>query len=579
MTRALLLLLVSLSLRSGERVGVRGRPLEERFAGSPRAGRPPPARKKARPAPAAAKKPRRVGAADALGQVNSVTADSAFVNRGAFDGLEPGQALSFTRGGKPVGKCTVDAVADHFARCAGTGLRPGDRFAVGRVAEKTPLGPGPLPTEVELARRAASLDTIQWKLRDFDTSAARASGVGPRVEALFSHTTYGNAGSANGPFGIQRFDAAVYDVELWKGLRASADVTVLNFGARPTATRTVYQQSPVLLVRQLEFGFRRADLPFSASLGRTWLRAATGLLVIDGGQAAWRFGEGFELGAYGGLLPDAARLTVTPSQWAAGAFGRVRFSTGTGAAATVGQASLRAGWSQRDVLGGRAEVSLAASLWKGQDFDGHASFEFGFGQSQAPGGLDAARLDLGWRPKDTVRLTGGVRYRGMPTTGITELGTVSPGQQALHADLGAIVQLNEGLLLGGQAGLASDFTAGLLQARIGPELSMPHLLGLPVGLSVGYLEELGWLRGRHGYFQVNVAPLGLFRVLSRVSWFHQQGSPASEGLQSHELGGSFALEVTPWRFINARVLVMGRLPLGVSKPALGSVGFQLGGAF
>ena len=516
---------------------------------------------------------------DALGQVSSVTADATFVNRGSFDGLEPGQGLTFTRGGKPAGKCLVDAVSEHFARCTGTGLRAGDRFAVGRVAEVSPLGPGPLPTDSELARRATNLDGFEWRLRDFDATASRASGVGPRVQALFSHTTYGNPGSPNGPYGVQRFDAAVYDVELWKGLRASADVSVLNFSARPALTHTIYQQSPVLLVRQLELGFRRADLPFSASLGRTWLRAATGLLVIDGAQAAWRFGEGFELGAYGGLLPDAARLTITSSQWAAGAFSRIRFSSGTGAAAIVGQISLRAGWSLRDVLGGRAEVSLAGSLWKGQGVEGHVSLELGYGAAQAPGGLDAARLDFGWRPSEVVRVSGGLRYRGMPTTGLVELGTVSPGQRAIHSDLGITWQASDAVVVAAQGGFASDFDAGLLQARFGPELSLPHLAGLPLGMALGYMEEVGWLRGRHGYFQVNVAPLGLFRVLTRVTWFHQQGTPGATGLESQELGGSFALELTPFRYINARLLVMGRAPLTADRPALGSVGVQLGGVF
>ena len=108
---------------------------------------------------------------------------------------------------------------------------------------------------------------------------------------------------------------------------------------------------------------------------------------------------------------------------------------------------------------------------------------------------------------------------------------------------------------------------------------MPHLASLPVGLALGYLEEFGWLRGRHGYFQVNVAPMGLFRVLTRLSWFQQQVSTGSEGLASHELGGSLALEVTPWRYVNARVLLMGRVPLQGERVALGTVGVQLGGAF
>lgn len=538
------------------------KPLEARRGAQ---GRPPPR----------VKRPPKL---DALGQVSSVTADAAFLNRGTSDGLTAGQTVTFTRGGKAAGQCLVQAVSEHFARCTGVGLRPGDRFAVGRVSRPAAVSPAPLPNEAELARRAAAVDGVEWRLRDFEAGASRAGTSSPRVEALFSHTHYANSASANGPFGLQRIDAAIYDVEIWKGLRVSADITVLNFSAHPAETRTVYQQSPTLLVRQLELGFRRADVPFSAALGRTWLRASTGLLVIDGAQAAWRFGDGFELGAYGGLLPDAARLSITPSQWAVGAFGRLRFSRGTGATATLGQLALRAGWSLRDVLGGRAEVSLAGSLWSGRNFDGSVSLEFGFGSSQGPGGLDAARLDLGWRPLEKFRLSGGLRYRGMPLTGLTELGTVSPGQQALHADVGANLQLGS-FLVGAIGGLASDFTAGLLQAHVGPELSLQQLAGLPVSLTVGYLEELGWVRGRFGYFQVNVAPLGLFRVLSRVSWFQQQGAPGSEGLAGHELGGSFALEVTPWRYLNARVLVMGRLPLAADRGPLGSVGVQLGGAF
>ncbi len=513
----------------------------------------------------------------AFGEVGSVTADAAFLDRGSFDGLAPGQALTFTRAGKPAGKCTVAAVSEHFARCEGLGLRVGDRFAAGRVVEANAVGPAPLPGEVELARRAGNLERAPWLLRDFDSLASSGSGVNKRVEVLLSHTTYG--GGPGGPFGVQRLDVLAYDVDLYKGLRISADITALNFSARPAGTRTVYQQSPVLLVRQFEVGFRRADVPFSASLGRTWLRAASGLMVLDGAQAAWRFGEGFELGAYGGLLPDAARLTITPSQWAAGAFGRVRFSSGTGAAATLVQLGLRAGWSLRDTLGGRAEVALNGSLWKGTDLDAHLAVELGFGQTQAIAGIDAARLDLGWRPRENFRLNGGVRYRGLPLTGLTEVGTVSPGQRALHGDLAAIWEATPSFFVALQGGVASDFDSGLFQARVGPELSMPRVAGLPLGLSLGYLEEMGWLRGRHGYLQVAVNATTVFRLVTRASWFQQQASTGSVGLAGHELGASVALEVSPWRYLKARVLLMGRLPMTAAPAPLGSVGVQLGGSF
>ncbi len=511
----------------------------------------------------------------AQGQVSSVTSEAAFLDRGRADGLSPGQNLNFTRGGKVGGKCIVDAVSEHFARCAGSGLKPGDRFAVARAVTAPIVAPVPLPTESELQRRAATLENTEWQLRTFETATSLGAGQGTRAEALFSHTTFSNPNRPQGLYGVQRFDAAIYDFEIWRGIRVSADVTVLNYGARPEVIRSPYQQTPVVLVRQLELGFRRADVALSGSLGRIWLRAAPGLMVIDGAQGAWRFGEGLELGAYGGLLPNAAYLSLDTSQWATGAFGRARFSLGSGANATVAQFGFRAGWSQRDVLGARAEIGLGADLWKGADFEGHLALELGFGQSQAPAGFDAARFDLAWRPSERVRLNGGVRYRGQPLSGLVEVGTVSPGQRALHADLSSSFELQRGVLLGISGGLASDFLSGLFQARVGPELVLPHLFGLPLGASAGYFEELGWLRGRHAYLQLNVAPLGLFRVLSRMSWFHQQG----DGLESQELGGSFALEVTPWRFVNARVLVMGRVPLQAERVPLGSIGFQVGGAF
>lgn len=552
--------------------------------GSGAAGAPPgrdgaSARRQARPGPRKAKRARTAPVPAAVdgrqARVESVTADAAFVNRGAADGLAVGQRLDFTRGGRKAGACTVQALAAHWARCGGAGLRVGDVFAVARAAARRPATPQALPGEAELARRAALLEGAAWALQDFSGAASARAGVGPRAQVLLSHTTFANTASPSGPFQQQRLDLLLADVELYRGLRASADVTVLNFSRRPAATRSAYGQTPVLLVHQLELGFRRADVPFSAALGRTWLRAAPGLLVIDGGQAAWRLGDDGEVGAWGGLLPDAARLTIAPSQWSAGAFGRARLVRG----ATWAQLSGRAGYAVRDGLGARAEVALAASLWAGPRFDAHAAVELGFGDAQGLGGVDAARLDLGARPIDALRLTGAVRYRGLPTTGLTEVGALSPGQRALHADLGVGWDATPGLQLGLVGGVASDFDAGLLQARVGPELSAPRLLGGPVGMAVGYLEEFGWLRARHGWLQVAVTPSSAFRVVGRGSWFQQEGTAGSEGLAGQEAGASLALEVRPWAFLSGRLHVSGRVPLDGRGALLGALGAQLGGTF
>lgn len=511
-----------------------------------------------------------------FGEVSSVAGGAAYLNRGVVDGLKPGQTLTFTRGNKAAGTCIVATLSEHFARCESATLRVGDRFAVARTEALTPLGPTALPSEAELRRRGAMVDGAGWRLRDFDVVGSDAASA-LRVEAALSHTTF--YGGQGGPFGVQRIDLLIPDFEIWKGLRVSADLSVLNFSARPAETRTVYQQTPLLLVRQLEVGFRRSDLPFSAALGRTWLRAGTGLLAIDGAQAAWRFGEGVEVGAWGGLLPEAARLTIQPSQWSMGAFARTRLSSGTGASATLFQASLRGGYSQRDLLGGRAELGLSASLWVGAAFDANLGAEFGFGQTQAPAGLDAARLDLGWRPSERLRFSGGVRYRGLPLTGLQETGTVSPGQRALHADAGGTWQVTPRLWVALVSGLASDFDAQLWQLRVGPELLLPSLFELPLHLGIGYVEEVGWLRGRHGYAQLQLTPGSLLRLTTRLNWFHQQASPPTPGVQGHELGASMALEVTPWRFLRGRVAFLGRVPLRPEASPLGSVQVQLAGGW
>jgi hypothetical protein len=507
--------------------------------------------------------------------VRSVTAEAVYVDRGALDGVREGQVLTFSRGNKQVGTCTVTATSERFARCSSAALKVGDRFAVARKAAGKPLAPEDELDDEERARRAALLSGATWRLRDFD-GAGSATG-GPRAEVLLSHTTY--AGAPNGAFGVQRLDVLLHDVDVWQGLRISADLTALNFSARSPDSQTVYQSSPVLLVRQLELGFHRADVPFSAALGRTRLLGGTGLMVVDGAQAGWRFGGGVEVGAYGGLLPDAARLTIDPAQWGAGAFTRVRASVGEGASGTLVQVDARAGWAQRTALGGRAEVGVTGSVWAGTRVDAHAELELGFGKTQAVAGIDAARVDLGLRPSEQLRLNADVRYRGLPLSGLVELGTLSPGNRAVHTDANLLWEATPQLFLSVQGGLAKDFDSALLQARVGPELSVPRVGTLPFGFSVGYLEELGWVRGRDAYLQTAVTATSVVRVLTRVAWFQQQLVSGTEGLAGHELGASVAVEVTPWRFVKARVYVMGRLPLAQTLAPLGSAGVQLAGVF
>lgn len=511
------------------------------------------------------------------GEVKYLTATQAFLDRGSDDGVAVGQKLTFSRGGRTTGTCIVDTVAEHWSTCPATGVRRGDRFAVQRAAAPLPAPPKPLASDDELARRRDVLTAAELAQVEFEGGAGLRAG-GHNASVTASHTTYSNMASAVGPFQVQRVDAAVYDVEIWKGLRASADLSVLNFSRRPDTFRSAFRGTPDLLVRQLEVAFRRRDVGFSGALGRTWLRYAPGLLVVDGAQASWRAqSEWIETGVYGGFLPNAYTLTVQPSQYTAGAFLMTRFQFGKGADATLVQSEVRAGYAAKDALGTRLEVGAAIHAYAGRTFDGHAAVEIGVGGAQAAGAIDAARFDLGWRASETFRLVGGLRYRGASPSGVVELGAVSPGQRAAHADLALTYEAKPWLWVGLSGGAASDFGAGLTQGRFGPEVTFPGLLGRGGGLSLGYMEELGWMRARHGYLQFVVSAFGRVRLLSRTSWFQQVAVQDSAGLAANELGETVSLEVTFVRWLWLRASVSGRMRAEDVSQAAGLFSVQLGG--
>lgn len=511
------------------------------------------------------------------GKVKFVTAEKVYLDRGTIDGVEVGQDVKVMRGNRAVGTCKVDSVADHFATCTGAGFLAGDRITVLRAPPAAPAGPPEaLPTDAELNRRQAELEAadLPMVVHDGDSDLR----VKPRFAVAVSQTSFSNMASGAGPFQQQRVDAAVYDVELWKGLRVSADLSVLNFSRRPAETRTVFQQTPSVLVRQLELGFRRADVPFSGALGRTWLRYAPGLLVVDGAQASFRTkGDGVETGVYGGLLPDATRLVFTSSQWTAGAFFMGRTTLGEGDGETLLQTEVRAGYASKTNLGNRFEAAVAGHLYRGSSLDLHLAGEFGVGDAQAPGAVDAARLDVGWRPNERWRVVGGARYRGQSPSGVVELGLVSPGQRAVHADGAVVFEWTPRVWFGLQGGAAMDLAAALTQARVGPEVTFPLLFGKAGGLTVGYMEELGWLRARHAYVQLALTAFGRLRIVNRTSWFHQQVTDESGGLSGHEAGTTLGIDVRFARWLWVRSTVSGRLQLDDPSKVAGLVSVQLGG--
>ena len=561
---------MSASRRSGS-VGVLGLVLG--LLALPAAGAPP-ATSRARPRVVATPK------ASTSGEVRYLTSTLAYLNRGRDDGVKVGMTINFTRGGRAIGTCAVDAAADRWATCLAGPLHKGDRFSMARKPEAAPPGPSlEVLTERDVAARHDLVMAADTGLVEFDGDSGGPQAH--RVSVALGQTTYANF-SGEGPFQVQRLDVAVYDVDLWKGLRVSADLSVLNFSQRPSNFQSKFVNTPVLLVRQLELGFRRSDVAFSGAIGLVWTRWVPGLSVVDGLQASYRVGDWLETGVYGGLLPNAYNIAPSTQQWSAGAFVMARVQTGEGATSTLFQTEGRLGYSLRDQLGGRFELAAAAHLYQGKRVDAHALLELAYGgEVQSTAGVDGFRIDVGYRPVEQLRVFATARYRGGSVSGAVDLGMASPLQKAIHADGGVTWEVAQWLWLGGIAGVASDFVdpaAGLTQGRFGPEVTFPNIFGRGSALMVGYDEELGWLPGRSAYVQTSFTLFGRARILSRTSWLQQMGG----GLASNDIAETFNVEVSIFRWLWVRTSVSGRTQLeqvtGPSRTA-GVLNFQVGGQY
>lgn len=505
------------------------------------------------------------------GQVTYLSADSVYLDRGAADGLKPGDKVQMVRSGRALGACVLTSVSDHTATCQGQGFVVGDRISVDRKPEPQPQPLAPLPSGAELAARLWAVEAAPVPLVDFEGGAALGPASASTLSIVLGHTTASNFASADGPYQVQRLDVALRDLHLWRGLHVSVDATGLNWSRRPPDFRQPLKGSPQLFVRQLEVSWHEAGGRYRGALGRIWTRHTPGLSVIDGAQGGITSDDGdLEAGAFGGLLPNPYDLGFSNGSWTAGAYAFGRFSRGRGADAIWVQPELRAGWASRNGIGGRFEVGASLHTWFGRNVDAHAMVQAGLGAVNA---LDLARLDVGIRAADRFQLVATARYRGTPGGELLEPGALVLGVRALHADAQAVVELGPSLVVAAIGGYSRDFDSRLDSGRIGPELRLPGLLFGKGGLAVGYSEELGWIRGRTAWLQATLVPHWRVRLLARAIGHHYDAP--SNGLIGSEVGATASLEVRFTTFLWLRLsgLVRARVD---GTGAAGQGGAQLG---
>jgi hypothetical protein len=499
-----------------------------------------------------------------VGRVVQVTGTRAYLDAGEDDGLATGQVLALWRGEVEAGRCTVEAVGPGSATCTGGGARAGDAFKLAPRPQpevKVVTLPTP-PADEELARRAAavaagSVPLVTWK------AAAPAAPALAAPRANVAEVALGDAfwsASGGDTWDVVRLDANVHGAPLGP---VTVDLDLrdeqwLSRGQQPTFRPA---DDTRLYVWQAQVGYATPDGALALAAGRILPWTVPGATVMDGGLAAWKR-AGWELGAFGGLVPAPDTLDPTTTRATAGGYWSLDRRWGKD---VVLRQEGRLAWVRSPELGDRAELEADAMLHSGAALDLFAQARVGAGGTvQADGLLDAARLELGWRPLARLAVSGGVEYGGLAVPWSVEPAIFASKNRRADAsafyDLGAV-------RVGLTGGLSRDAVSGLERSWVGPEVQVPRFLSPRVALSAGYLEEFGWLAGRSAWLQTVARPWDRLRLIGRLSWMHE----STLSMDQEELGLSLIAAAELTQRIGLRFSALGRAGLSASMGEGGSV--------
>lgn len=487
------------------------------------------------------------------GRVVQASARRAWLDAGARDGLVVGQVLELRRGAAKAGSCTVEAVTDRRASCAGAGLREGDRF--------------PLAAEAAQVERPAALRAVALTLADkaqLGAALAQAAappvlfkgvafqaglpGAAPRVDVALGHASWLSTDA--GPWHQERLDARVNGLPLGGGFSLFADLTALRWSRR---TGDVNDQpgATQLHVWELQVTTRTADRAWAGSLGRVLPWMAPGAPRVDGAQAGLRSESGNELGVYGGGVPNPNTLEPDFQSATGGLYWAVRRAGGETLPFLLHQGRLS--FVTTPALGQRveAEGTLQASLWSHTD----VAVDLRAGAGGTAGtALEAARVDLTTRPGNVFTFTGGFRWVGLSREEWGAPGGLTGGK-SIGADGAASLQLGTSLVLAAGGGWARDPQTGQKRGWVGPDLTWSRLLGGRGALSLGYREELGWTPGRTAWLQALAQLFTRLDLAARLAWSMQE----RDAFYDHEAGLSLRATARLHERVELRVGLLGRL--------------------
>jgi hypothetical protein len=178
------------------------------------------------------------------------------------------------------------------------------------------------------------------------------------------------------------------------------------------------------------------------------------------------------------------------------------------------------------------------------------------GKRQAQGGVDGAQVDVSGRPLPRFLLSGFFRYWGLELPDAPAPALV-PGAER-RGDVTAGLDLG-GAILSATGGAARDLASGLERQYAGPQVSFPRLFGARGGVTLGYLEERGWIPGRSAYAQALVQPVRRLQLTTRLSYAFERRADADGDHElglfagvAADLGRSFSLRASALARVGAR---------------------------
>ena len=454
-----------------------------------------------------------------VGSVVDVTASGrAYLDAGSEDGLFAGATVVLRRGAESLGRCTIEAIAPHYAVCTGIGARVGDTFALSPVAEPpAPARLPPPPPEEELARRRAVVESASVAPVVFQATSEPIPIVAPRTPTLdASLSTQNWSASPGGTSSKQSLDVLARGVPLASWLYLDVDARLEHWASgQPPVFRP--DTATQLYVWQAQLTALPND-SLSIAAGRVFPWGVPGATMFDGAMVSTRgtlWGAHAEGGLLAGVVPEPNTVQFDTQRATAGGYWILDRRLGEAVLRTEGRlAAVRT-----PELGTRAEASLTGRWFqKTFDLSGEANLGAG-GTSHAPGFVDAARLEATIRPSTALSLGGSFQYAGLDWPQ-TFYPPAFPGRSR-EADAFLTWDVVRWLRLSALGGYAEDLGSDTHREWLGPEATFPRVLWGWGTLSAGFLEERGWMAGQSAYAQLIATPWKPVWLLARVAWSHE----------------------------------------------------------